>query len=352
MPRRQTTGTTAAPPAVRRVWALLAFALLMFALVYSAGCSGDAGEPATTTATSATTTTSATSTTSTTSSIPTTVTSTLPGESGKGLTLEQARNAEITGTFDQTVMSFTLVDGSYSGPRSGDDPSPVTATISDTVALGDLNGDQTDDAAIALTITSDTEASQFIVVLVAKGGEPVSGGSHPVDAGSRIDGMSIAEGEIFVEAMVPGPEDPQGQPTVPITATYRLPLAEGTGWSLLHASQTSQTPAGDVREITITYPEPGASLSFVALIKGTVTIAPFENNLVYRVFDSEMVQRAEGPVTVDAPDLGAPGTFELPLGLIDMGCTGWVTVTISDLSAADGSILAMDSIELQVFAAG
>jgi len=107
-----------------------------------------------------------------------------------------------------------------------------------------------------------------------------------------------------------------------------------------------------VRKITITHPEPRASLYLVAQIEGMITIAPFENNLVYRVFDSEMMQLAEGPVTVDAPDMGAPGTFKLVIDLIDMGCSGWVTVSISDLSAADGSILAMDSIELQVFAPG
>jgi len=107
-----------------------------------------------------------------------------------------------------------------------------------------------------------------------------------------------------------------------------------------------------VRKITITYPDLGPAVSSVALIKGNVTIAPFENNLVYTVYDAEMTERAQGPVPVEAPDFSAPGIFELTLGLLDLGCTGRVFMTISDLSAADGSILAMDSIELEVFAPG
>ncbi len=346
----RTTGTTATSSAVLRVFTFLALALLVVVPAVGAGC---AEETSTTTSqvtpTSAATTSSLAQTTTTTSAIPGTVPS-LPA--GEPLTLEHVRNAEITGLFDQTIMSFRLVDGSYKGPRSENDPSTVNVTVSEVVAFGDLNGDEVDDAAIAMTLDKDAGALLYIVALLSEAGEPASAGSHFVGSGSRLEDLSIIDGEILVAATVPGPEDPTGEPVVPITATLRLPLVEGTNWALLHTSQTSETPGGDVRKITITYPDLGPAVSSVALIKGNVTIAPFENNLVYTVYDAEMTERAQGPVPVEAPDFGAPGIFELTLGLLDLGCTGRVFVTISDLSAADGSILAMDSIELEVFAPG
>jgi hypothetical protein len=49
---------------------------------------------------------------------------------------------------------------------------------------------------------------------------------------------------------------------------------------------------------------------------------------------------------VDAPDMGAPGTFELSLDLSSVDYSGPIFVTLSDLSPADGAILALDSIIL------
>ncbi len=50
-----------------------------------------------------------------------------------------------------------------------------------------------------------------------------------------------------------------------------------------------------------------------------------------------------GPVNVDAADLGAPGTFNVTL---DLGAfpPGRIRIELSDLSAADGSVLALDSV--------
>lgn len=346
-------------------------ALLLAGAVLAVGCADDTGMTTTQTPTTAGATTTSVGATTTVSDVPSTVPS-LPADDG--LTLGQVRNAEIIVPFDEDLLTFTLVDGSYEGPQGGDHQSSVSVTMSDPVVFGDLNGDGVDDAAIAISVSKnagtggsgmgggatgtgggatgtgsssgDPGASHYVVALVSQGREPILGGSHLVGVGARVDALSIADGEIFVEATVPGPEDPTGDPTVPITATLRLPLMEGTGWVLLHTSQTSETPAGDIREITITSPELGADVAYLCTITGTVTIAPFENNLVYSVYDEEMILRDGGPVTVDAPDYGAPGAFELVLDLVSLGCWGRIFVTISDLSAADGSILAMDSIEL------
>jgi hypothetical protein len=311
-----------------------------------AGCDA---EIATTTSSGLTVSTAS----STTTTRPPVVSSTVPTlPANAGLTLEQVQNAEITVSFDEETLTFTLVDGSYRSGQ-GNDPSRVKVTMSDVVAFGDLNDDGVDDAAIGIRIrggaggnSGNKGAYEFVVALLSQGGEPEQGGYHLVGVGARIDAMTIVDGEIVVEAKVPGAEGSSGDPKVPITATLRLPLNPDTSEVLLQTSQTSETATGDIREINVTSPEPGATVAGICVITGTVTIAPFENNLVYHVYDMDMTELGVGPLMVDAPDLGAPGTFELVIDLASLGCAGWVFVTISDLGAADGSILAMDSIDL------
>ncbi|OFW57074.1 MAG: hypothetical protein A2133_06120 [Actinobacteria bacterium RBG_16_64_13] len=275
-----------------------------------------------------------------------------------GLTLEQVRNAECAVQFDGGMLVFTLVDGSYQSGQGGGDPSQadrVTVTMSEVVAFGDLNGDGVGDAVIAVHVTKDgsgngqgaagNSASTYVIALVAKGGKPVQGGYHLAGLGALVDSLASADGQIVANATIPGQEDPTGAPKVPIVATLRLPFAGGL---LLHTSQTSETPAGDVRAVTIGSPEPGATVSDSFTIAGAVTIAPFENNLVYHVYNDQMTELAVGPLMVDAPDYGAPGTFRLVMDLASSDYSGRIFVTVSDLSAADGSILAMGSIELVV----
>jgi hypothetical protein len=79
-----------------------------------------------------------------------------------------------------------------------------------------------------------------------------------------------------------------------------------------------------------------------------VAIAPFENNLVYRIYDVGGVELSSGAINVTAPDLGAPGTFDavIPIGTVLSGAV--IRIEVQDISAADGSLFAMDSVELVV----
>ncbi len=318
---------------------------------------------------------------STTSTAPAGTTTVSTAASVPGLTLEQVQNATCLVDFEGELLTFTLVEGSYQvgqgggrddgalngGPSSaaggnpGGGASPqadrLQVTMLDAVDFGDLNGDGADDAAIALRINKGKDkdkdddpgpgnkgASYYVVALVSEGGEPVQGGCHLVGVGARIDELLIEDGEILMDATMPPQEASASGPRTPVRVTLELP-AEGAV-ALLLTRRSSTTPAGGVREITVTSPQPGAKAGYPLAIEGSVTIAPFENNLEYHVYDSDMVERAAGPVTVEAPDMGAPGTFTLELS--GPAPTGSVFITISDISAADGSVLAMGSIRLLI----
>jgi hypothetical protein len=83
-------------------------------------------------------------------------------------------------------------------------------------------------------------------------------------------------------------------------------------------------------------------------VSGTVSIAPFENNLSYIIYDQAGSQLAAGPVAVTAPDLGAPGTFNETIALNDIPAGTTVYLEVQDVSAADGSLLALDAVKLLV----
>jgi hypothetical protein len=263
------------------------------------------------------------------------------------LTLDQVKNAEYTLDFGEGVSTFTLVDGVYQSNSDSSAPDYFEATLSDKAAFGDLNGDGLGDAAASIGISmGGTGVFEYVVAMLNQDGQPVQAGYYYVDDRARIDAMAISELKIVVDAMVHGPNDPMCCPTLAIQASLQLPLDAGPLLWLAH--QTSEIVPGAFREITISSPEPGSDVENACIITGDVTIAPFENNLVYHVYDTHMGELAVGPLMVDAPEMGAPGTFELNLDLSSVNYSGPVFVTLSDLSPADGAILALDSIILNV----
>jgi YbbR domain-containing protein len=79
-----------------------------------------------------------------------------------------------------------------------------------------------------------------------------------------------------------------------------------------------------------------------------VTVAPFENNLVYVLLDQTGAVLLSGPLAVSAAEPGAPGTFDVVVDLGDLAVGSTVRLEIRDLSGADGLLLALDSVELTI----
>lgn len=107
------------------------------------------------------------------------------------------------------------------------------------------------------------------------------------------------------------------------------------------------------RTIVLDNPAPGASVTSPAEVRGRVTIAPFENALVGRVYDEGGQLIGRGPVTV-SPDVpgtfGGPGSFAGQLTFA--GPSGAGRVEVADLSARDGSVLASASANVTLLGSG
>jgi hypothetical protein len=108
------------------------------------------------------------------------------------------------------------------------------------------------------------------------------------------------------------------------------------------------TPDGKPRIITIDSPPYGMAVSGSVQVEGKVAVSPFENSLTYVIKDAGNVELSRGTVSVKANGLGGPGTFEARIPLSDILSGAVISIEIQDVSAADGSLLGMDSVRLVV----
>lgn len=253
------------------------------------------------------------------------------------------RNAQYQLGATDTLQVVQLTDGSFEQGTPGSDDF-ISIRMTDFVAVGDLNADGTDEvAALVSENYGGTGVFVFLAVYADVNGTLTFQTSRFVDDRPQLNALSLENGEIFLDAVIHGPDEPMCCPTLRTTRHFRL-----VDNQLEMSDFVTFTPDGKARTITIESPVEGSEVFSSVPIKGRVAVAPFENNLAYRIYDVSGIELAAGPITVMAPELGAPGAFEdtIPLGNILSGAV--IRLEVQDLSAADGSLLAMDSVELVV----
>ncbi len=258
------------------------------------------------------------------------------------LTVEQVKNAEyIVSAFGTGAsLPYQLTDGKY---ERGAGATYVSLTLLDFFSFGDLNKDGVDDAAVLLAENyGGTGVFVSLAVMVNENGQPRHKASYLIDDRPQINSLDLHDGTVFLDAVVHDPNDPGCCPEMQVTRNFQL-----VGDSITLVQATTRLGDGRARAITIDSPLDGAEVSGGFVISGSVTVAPFENTLTVRVYNEQGNELFVGPIMVDAPELGAAGTFHV---MIDASAfpLGRVRIVIADLSAADGSILALDSMEIFV----
>lgn len=262
-----------------------------------------------------------------------------PTATGAALSDSQLKNADYQ--LLQSNQVVTLVDGQY---EAGAGPDYVNVRLLDPIAVGDLNGDAVDDAAVLLAEDyGGTGSFVALVVLLNQAGELTQAGAALIDDRPVIDTLALQAGQITVGAVIHGANDPMCCPAWPVTETFQLLHGR-----LILVQLSSQTPDGRTRAIQVDAPVPGSEATASILVKGQVTVSPFENNLVYRVVDAQGRLITEGPVPVHAAVLGGPGTFEALIDLTGIPANTAVQLEIVDVSAMDGSPLALAATTLLV----
>jgi immunoglobulin-like protein involved in spore germination len=256
----------------------------------------------------------------------------------------EIRNAEYQLGATDALRLVQLTDGIFEqGTPGGEDY--VSVNVTDFVATGDLNGDGVKEiAALIAENYGGTGVFTFLVIFDDVGGKPVFRASIIVDDRPQLNALSIENEEIFLDATIHAADDPFCCPTLRTTRHYRL--APTNQLDLI--DYTTFTPAGQPRTITIEVPLDGAEIYSSVQFRGRVAIAPFENNLVYRIYDISGIELAAGAMPVSARELGGPGTFNMVIAVGNVLSGAVIRIEIQDISAADGSLFAMDSVELVV----
>ena len=268
---------------------------------------------------------------------------TQPAATSAELTLEQLKNTKYELQSNATPRSVALTDGGFTSPDPAA-PDYVRAGLLDNAAFTDLDGDGNPDAAVLLA--EDYGGSGDFVSLIAmlnRDGAPEQGPSAYIDDRPQINSLSAENGVITLDVLVHGPGDPMCCAAQRKVMTFSLTQAGLTAQTV-----TSFTPDGKERSITIESPVDGAEVSGSAQVTGSFTISPFENTLAYRVYDAAGTEVAAGPITVSAAEMGGPGTFDATIDLSAIAAGTPIRIAIQDISAADGSIMAMDSVNAEV----
>jgi len=277
--------------------------------------------------------------------VPASATVAAPEVSMPGITVDQLKNAQyqIGVRDDRAVVQLT--DGVF---QQGTDPATLDyayIALTQFTAVGDLTGDGVDEiAAMFLENFGGTGNFAMLAIYTNVNGQPVFLTSVLIDDRPMVNGLAVDNGEVFLDAVVHDFDDGACCPELPSTRRYAL-----VNNQLRLVNYTTGAPTGVQRVIEITSPANGAEVSGSVQVSGTVTIAPFENTLVYYIHDEAGNQYAAGPINVTAAELGGPGTFSENFTLEGIPAGTTIYLELQDQSPADGqTLMAMDAVKLFV----
>ena len=138
------------------------------------------------------------------------------------ITVEALKNAQYENRW-AFAGRVALIDGIYREKFLPGSSTEIVVRLSDQIALGDLNGDHLEDAAVVLISNPGTSGTYYdLAAVVNLNGYGVNVAGESLGEGIQVKSVTIASEVIKVEMVVHGPHDPNCCPTLPITKTYRL----------------------------------------------------------------------------------------------------------------------------------
>lgn len=138
------------------------------------------------------------------------------------LTIDMLKNAEYESEFPKSKKA-KLTDGAYQEEIAPGAASKLTVNLLDQYATGDLNGDGVADAAVILAANMGGSGTFVnLAAVLNEGGKPKHVASTSLGDRVQIKSVSIKGGEIAVDMVKHGPNDPMCCPTQQVTQKYKL----------------------------------------------------------------------------------------------------------------------------------
>jgi len=252
---------------------------------------------------------------------------------------ERLLNADYLSPLFQ--VPITLVGGVFSGVVDG---SELKVTLQPGIQYGDLNDDGVEDAAFILAeSTGGSGVFYSLVVVFSEAGRFVQAPGMMIDDRPVIESLTIENGVVKLQALVHSFNDTMVNPSTRIRAEYSL--LDG---KLVQTRLSSAFSGSEEHVITIDSPRDGDTISGSVRLIGSMPIGPFENTLLLRITDLSGGELLHEGFMVQTEDLGAPATFDNTVLIPGIAPGTRILLTLSELSMADGSPIALDSVLLVV----
>jgi hypothetical protein len=103
----------------------------------------------------------------------------------------------------------------------------IVVKMAEPIAIGDLNGDRLDDAAVILISNPGTTGTYYdLAAVINVDGMPYNITTESLGENIQVKSLSMTSAVIKVEMVVHGPRDPRCCPTLPVSRSYRLKVNE------------------------------------------------------------------------------------------------------------------------------
>ena len=136
------------------------------------------------------------------------------------ITMEQLTNMEYQSEFTKSGTA-PLENGEYSEQAAPGSATQTSVMLTDHVAFGELKGER---AAAVVQVTDPGGSGTFysLHVVVNQDGELVDIANTDLGDRVQINSLDIEDGQIVVEMVTQGPDDPMCCPTQEVTKRYEL----------------------------------------------------------------------------------------------------------------------------------
>ena len=218
---------------------------------------------------------------------------------GEPLDPQALANTEYESTFTQSGLA-PLEDGEYREPAAPGSATEIVVLLTEYVVFGQLDDGQQVAAVVLVTNPGGSGTFYDLAWVAREDGQAVNIATTLLGDRVKINSLAIENGEIIVDMIASGPDDPMCCPTQEVERTYALRGSEivQTG-EIIHSSEdAAASSSGDLTGILWQWAQ-------------LVETAPASESVVPDPENYTLILQPDGTVAIKADCNLAGGSYEL-----------------------------------------